>query len=147
MRRVAGLPGGTPRRRTPGPPQYFPAMTTALIVTMTVLLLLGAAQAVHKARARRWYDAGASLCGTLGAWLVTVAGTARHPDPLFFWAGLAIVLLGFALEFAARHAARVRDAAGAPADGPAEGPAQGPADGPAQGPGTAKAPHRHEARR
>ncbi|WP_405012689.1 hypothetical protein [Kitasatospora sp. NBC_01539] len=84
-------------------------MTTALIATMTVLLLLGAAQAVHKARARRWYDAGASLCGTLGAWLVTVAGVAWQVD-LLFWTGLAIVLLGFALEFASRRTARVRAA-------------------------------------
>lgn len=69
---------------------------------MAVILVLGAVSAIVQARKGRWYAAGGILLPVVGVDLMLL-GTLEWHSALFFWAGLALSLVGFGMEFAARR--------------------------------------------
>ncbi|MFE9647182.1 hypothetical protein ACFYO0_24330 [Streptomyces sp. NPDC006365] len=72
---------------------------------MSLILLLGAASAVDKARKGQWYTAGGIFLPILGADVMLFGGVERHSS-LLFWLGVALAVVGFGLELIAHRRTR-----------------------------------------
>ncbi|OAH09655.1 hypothetical protein [Streptomyces jeddahensis] len=72
---------------------------------MSLILLLGAASAINKARKGQWYTAGGIFLPILGVGVMLFGGLERH-SPLLFWLGVALAVVGFGVEFIAYRRTR-----------------------------------------
>ncbi|MFF7748096.1 hypothetical protein ACFZCP_02345 [Streptomyces sp. NPDC007971] len=72
---------------------------------MSLILLLGAASAINKARKGQWYTAGGIFLPILGVDVMLFDGVERHSS-LLFWLGVALAAVGFGVEFIAYRRTR-----------------------------------------
>jgi hypothetical protein len=72
---------------------------------MSLILLLGAASAINKARKGQWYTAGGIFLPILGVDVMLFGGVERH-SPRLFWLGVALAAVGFGVEFIAYRRTR-----------------------------------------
>ena len=67
---------------------------------MSLILLLGTASAINKARKGQWYAAAGILLPVLGM-DVMLLGALERDGSFLFWLGVCLSLVGFGMEFVA----------------------------------------------